>query len=90
MVQSIRYVSRAFISSGHGWMDAAPEVDLIHPDIYVVNEDGDLDEKRRFCQERGIEYLVLKRLPKPGLPTRRSTDLRKRWSASHRGLEDEC
>jgi cytidyltransferase-like protein len=84
MVQSVRYVTRAFISSGHGWMDAAPEMDLIHPELYVVNEDGDIEEKRRFCMEHGIVYRVLKRLPKPGLPTRRSTDLRNGFSDPHR------
>lgn len=76
LVSSIKYVHRALISSGMGWMDAAPEVDLIRPDIYIVNEDGDVPEKQAFCQEHGLEYVVLKRLPGPGLPRRQSTDLR--------------
>ncbi len=76
MVQSIRYVHRAMITSGMGWMDAEPEIDLIKPDMYAVNEDGDKPEKRQFCLERGIRYVVLKRTPKPGLPRRQSTDLR--------------
>jgi len=41
-----------------------------------VNEDGDKIEKRRFCEENGLEYIVLKRTPKSGLPRRSSTDLR--------------
>jgi hypothetical protein len=57
-------------------MDAAPEIALIKPDIYAVNEDGDKPEKREFCREHSIQYLVLKRLPKPGLPARNSTKLR--------------
>jgi len=76
MVQSIRFVERAMISSGNGWMDAEPEIALIKPDIYVVNEDGDKPEKQAFCKEHGLEYIVLKRLPKEGLPQRTSTDLR--------------
>jgi len=76
MVQSIRYVRRAFVSSGYGWLDAEPEIARIQPDIYLVNEDGDRPEKRAFCQAHGLEYVVLKRLPKPGLPRRRSTELR--------------
>jgi cytidyltransferase-like protein len=76
MVQSIRYVKQALISTGNGWMDAAPEIDLIKPELYAVNEDGDNPEKKAFCEAHGIEYVVLKRLPKEGLPRRESTALR--------------
>jgi cytidyltransferase-like protein len=76
MVQSVRYVCQALVSSGQGWMDAEPEIALIRPDMYAVNEDGDKPEKRQFCAEHGIEYVVLRRIPKEGLPRRQSTDLR--------------
>lgn len=76
MVQSVRYVKQALISTGHGWMDAEPEIPIIKPDIYAVNEDGDVPEKRAFCRAHGIQYVVLKRIPKKGLPGRQSTDLR--------------
>ncbi len=76
MVQSVRYVTQALISSGQGWMDAEPEISLIRPDLYVVNEDGDKPEKREFCRVHGLEYVVLTRTPKVGLPRRQSTDLR--------------
>jgi len=76
MVQSIRYVKQALISSGHGWMDAEPEIARIKPDIYAVNEDGDRPEKRAFCEKHSLEYVVLERLPKAGLPRRESTVLR--------------
>jgi cytidyltransferase-like protein len=76
MVQSIRYVTRAFVATGSGYLDAAPEIELLKPEIYAVNEDGDRPEKRTFCTERGIEYVVLKRVPKEGLPARQSTVLR--------------
>ena len=76
LVQSIRYVTQALISTGDGWLDAEPEIRRIKPDIYAVNEDGDRPEKREYCQSRGIEYRVLKRLPKAGLPRRQSTNLR--------------
>lgn len=75
-VQSVRYVKQALISTGQGWMDAEPEIDLIKADMYAVNEDGDKPEKREFCQTHGIQYVVLKRTPKEGLPRRQSTDLR--------------
>ncbi len=76
MVGSIRYVKQALISTGHGWLDAEPELKRIKPDMYAVNEDGDKPEKRKYCQEHGIEYVVLKRLPKEGLPRRESTVMR--------------
>lgn len=76
MVQSIRFVKQALISTGHGWLDAEPEIDQIQPDRYAVNEDGDKPEKAAFCEEHGIEYVVLRRLPKEGLPRRESTILR--------------
>ena len=77
MVKSIRYVKDAFINAGSGIMDFIPTVDIIKPDILVVNEDGGNDEKRRFCEERGIEYVVLQRVPQKGLKARSSTDLKK-------------
>jgi len=76
MVQAVRYVHQALIASGQGWLDAEPEIQRLKPDIYVVNEDGDRPEKRRYCQEQGIDYRVLKRAPKEGLPARQSTVLR--------------
>jgi len=76
MVRAVKHVSRAVLGSGEGWMDAAPEIDVLKPDIYIVNEDGDRPEKKAFCAERGISYLVLNRTPKDGLPRRDSTTLR--------------
>lgn len=73
---AFRFVKQAMVSSGSGWLDAEPEIERLKPDAYVVNEDGDVPEKRAYCQARGIEYVVLKRLPKPGLPARTSTALR--------------
>ncbi len=76
MVQAIRPVSQAFIASGSGYLDVEPEIDRIRPDIYLVNADGDRPEKREFCHKHGLQYLVLQRLPKDGLPARQSTHLR--------------
>jgi cytidyltransferase-like protein len=76
VVDSIKYVKQALISSGDGWLDAEPEIQLLKPDIYAVNEDGDKGGKREYCKKHGIQYLVLKRVPAPGLPQRSSTNLR--------------
>ncbi len=82
MVKSIRYVTDACINEGSGMMDFIASVDYFRPDIFVVNEDGSSAEKEQFCRERGIEYVVLKRLPEDGLEARSTTDLRK----THSGL----
>ena len=76
MVGSIRFVKQALLNTGSGWLDADPEIRRLKPDIYAVNEDGDKGGKREYCQKLGIEYLVLKRTPAPGLPGRSSTALR--------------
>jgi cytidyltransferase-like protein len=76
VVGSIKFVKQSLISTGDGWLDADPEIKRLKPDIYAVNEDGDKGGKREYCEKNGIEYLVLKRTPAPGLPKRSSTDLR--------------
>ena len=76
MVGSIRHVHRALIATGSGWLDAEPELRRLRPAVYAVNEDGDKPEKKAFCAAHGIRYLVLKRLPREGLPARQSTVLR--------------
>ena len=75
-VGSVRFVRQALVSTGHGWLDAQPEIQRLRPDIYAVNEEGDRGGKREFCARAGIEYRVLKRTPAPGLPKRSSTELR--------------
>ncbi len=76
VVGSIKYVKQALVTTGSGWVDADPEIRRLKPDIYLVNEDGDKGGKREYCEQMGIEYVVLKRTPAPGLPKRSSTDLR--------------
>lgn len=76
MVKSIRYVKDAFINEGDGVMDFVPTLDLVRPDVFVVNTDGDSDAKRKVCEEKGIEYVVLDRVPHEGLEARSSTALK--------------
>ena len=80
MVKSIRYVKEAYINQGDGILDFLPTLDLVRPDILVVNEDGGSDAKRRVCEERGIEYVVLQRIPGDGLTARSSTSLKQTTS----------
>jgi len=76
MVQSISCVKNAFISSGSGILDFENELIETQPDIFIVNEDGNIPEKEKLCRELGIEYLVLKREPSSGLAARSTTSLR--------------
>ena len=77
MVKSIRYVKDAFINAGSGIMDFVPTAEFLHPDIFVVNADGDTPAKREYCESHGIEYIVLQRVPQEGLEARSSTGLKR-------------
>ena len=81
MVKSIKYVKDAYINAGSGMMDFVETVDMVKPDIFVVNEDGGSETKRKFCEERGIEYVVLQRIPEEGLEARSTTSIRKNVSS---------
>ena len=76
MVQSIKYVKEAYINKGSGVMDFVPTVEMLKPDRFVVNTDGSSEEKRRFCEEHNIEYIVLERTPAKGLNARSSTNIK--------------
>lgn len=77
MVKSIRYVKDAYINAGSGILDFLPTLDIVQPDVLVVNSDGGNEDKRRLCEERGMEYIVLERDPHEGLEARSSTALKK-------------
>lgn len=77
MVNAVRYVKEAFINRGSGMLDFVDTVDMVKPDIFVVNADGSSEDKRAFCAQRGIEYIVLERTPEAGLTPRSTTSLRK-------------
>lgn len=76
MVKSIKYVKDAYINAGRGVIDYVPTLDIVKPDIFVVNAEGGSDEKRRICEERGIRYVELERTPHEGLQARSSSSLK--------------
>lgn len=73
IVKSIMYVHDAFLGSGVGMLDFEPDLRRVKPDIFVVNSDGHKPEKEALCRELGIEYVILERIPEPGLPARSSS-----------------
>jgi cytidyltransferase-like protein len=75
MVRAVAGVKDAFISQGSGLLDFTEEIIAVEPDIFIVNEDGNVPEKQALCAELGIEYKVLEREPRPGLVRRSSTGM---------------
>jgi cytidyltransferase-like protein len=76
MIKAIACVKDAQISTGSGMLDFLDYFKEVQPDILVVNEDGNLLDKARLCEESGVEYVVLERKPEPGLTARSTTALR--------------
>jgi cytidyltransferase-like protein len=84
LVKSIRYVHDAFLGSGTGVLDFEPDLITLKPDIFIVNEDGHTPAKERLCQQYGIEYVVLERIPEPGLPARSSSGTKRNMKFPYR------
>ena len=76
MVRNIKSVKEAYINEGSGVIDFIPTLDLVKPDIFVVNAEGGSDAKRQLCEERGIQYIELQRTPAEGLQARSSSSLK--------------
>lgn len=76
ILSSLSCVHRAVVNRGSGLMDFLDDIRILHPDIFIVNEDGHSPEKAELCREMGIEYRVLRRIPHANLPARSTTSLR--------------
>jgi cytidyltransferase-like protein len=77
IVRSVRYVYDAFLASGTGLLDFEPDMKRIMPDIFIVNKDGHTPDKENLCRDLGIKYIVLERIPEPGLPVRSSSETKR-------------
>ncbi len=76
MLEALRCVHQVFIGPDTGIMDFAPLLDVIKPDIFFVNQDGDSPLKRTIIESKGIRYIVSKRVPHDKLPHRSTTTIR--------------
>lgn len=76
MVKSVRYVKDAYINAGSGVIDFLTTLDIVKPDIFIVNAEGGSQEKRDICKQRNIEYIELQRTPHEGLEARSSSALK--------------
>lgn len=84
IVSSVKYVHEAFLGSGTGMLDFEPDLRRLKPDIFIVNSDGHKPEKEKLCRELGIEYIVLDRIPEPGLPARSSSETKREMRFPYR------
>jgi cytidyltransferase-like protein len=89
MVRNIKAVKEAYINEGSGVIDFIPTLDIVKPDIFVVNAEGGSEAKRQLCKERGIEYIELKRTPAEGLQARSSSSLKAEIQKNN-NREEEC
>ncbi len=55
MIKSLKYVTDAWINKGSGLLDFEHELREMKPDIFFVNEDGYTPDKKKLCDELGIE-----------------------------------
>lgn len=76
MLEALKSVTTVTINSGSGLMDFEEDLAEIHPDIFLVNEDGHSEAKASLCNKLGIEYTVLSRIPHANLPARSTTSIR--------------
>ncbi|MGE5797538.1 MAG: adenylyltransferase/cytidyltransferase family protein [Ignavibacteria bacterium] len=76
VLEALSCVKECHINSGWGIMDFENELQLIKPDYFIVNEDGNSPAKEELANKYGFKYLVLKRIPHDGLPVRSTTSLR--------------
>ena len=84
MIKSLRFVKDAWINKGSGILDFIDDLKELKPDIFFVNSDGHSALKEQLCKELHIEYIVSKRIPHPGLPTRSTTALREECRIPYR------
>lgn len=86
MVKAVRYVKDAYINAGSGVIDFLPTLEIVKPDIFIVNAEGGSQEKREICKQRNIEYIELQRTPHEGLEARSSSALK---LAMNKGAETD-
>jgi cytidyltransferase-like protein len=84
IIRSIKYVEDAFLASGTGMLDFEPDMHRLKPDIFIVNHDGHTTEKEKLCKKLGVDYVVLERIPEPGLPVRSSSGTKREMRFPYR------
>ncbi|MCU0782667.1 MAG: adenylyltransferase/cytidyltransferase family protein [Verrucomicrobia bacterium] len=84
LIKSLKCVQDCTVNSESGLMDFVADLKRLAPDVFVVNEEGNLPAKAELCRQLGIRYVVLKREPEAGLPVRSTTALRQECRIPYR------
>ena len=56
MVKNIKAVKDAYINQGSGVFDFFPTLDIVKPDVFVVNAEGGSDAKRHQCPSSHVPW----------------------------------
>merc|ERR1711988_358206 len=80
MVQNVKGVKEAHVSSGMGRFDFLTDIQELKPDIYFVNDDASkLEERTKLVEDLGIcKVVVAPREPASSLEVRSSTSMKER------------
>ncbi len=84
MIRALKAVKECWVNIGSGLLDFREDLERIAPDVLFVNEDGHSPEKENLCREKGIEYIVSKRIPHGNLPVRSTSALRQECHIPYR------
>ncbi len=84
MLKALACVHDVKINRGSGILDFLDDMNDLKPDVFVVNEDGHTPDKEKLCNDLGIEYRVLRRIPHANLPVRSTTTMRKETPIPYR------
>ena len=84
MIEALKCVTKCIVNKGSGLLDFTHELEMIKPDVFVVNEDGSSPAKEELMKKLSIEYIVLERIPHANLPRRSTTSLRKECNIPYR------
>lgn len=84
LIKALKCVKDCTVNSETGLMDFVADLKKLSPDVFVVNEEGNVPAKAVLCQQLGIKYVVLKRVPEAGLPVRSTTALRQECRIPYR------
>lgn len=84
LIKALKCVKSCTVNSESGLMDFVADLKRLSPDVFVVNEEGNVPAKAELCRRLGIKYVVLKREPETGLPVRSTTALRQECRIPYR------
>lgn len=70
LLESIRYIDKVIVGNGNGGVWDFIEAFIVEkPDLLVVTEDDKYsNEKRKFCEEYNVQFIILPKTPPLATP----------------------